>query len=187
MGFIEDTARSSFKIGENDESVYVNKGILFRAYIVHDSERAKQLLAHDRKTFKLFIPIVALTILFADLREPITLIPIIILAFVEFGVKKYLLRGLSTYKGKFKAKEALENTSEKYYPSVIMIFTALGALFLTLGLLFIFTSEDKAIGIAFFPVFISVVFFGASLYMYRANKSNNTVELDAKKDSRHSL
>ena len=187
MGFINDIAQSAFRVGENGETVYLPNGILSKGRVVNDSVREKQLRLFSKNSYKLLIPVLIFFMWYVELKDPITFIPVLILGIIEYSLKKYLIRGLPLYTGKFKAKKTLENNSEIYYPSVIMIFTALGILFLSLGLLFIFTSEEGAIGIAFFPIFISVVFFGASLYMFKANKSNKAVELDAKKDSRHSL
>lgn len=188
MGFLEDSARSSFQVGENNESVYVNKGLLFRMYIVSDSERAEQLLNYDRKVFKLFISVLILTILFADIKEPLTLAPIMILIIVELSLKRFLLRGLPRYKGKTTNVKKESDETEVYYPSIIYLLGGIGLLFAGLGIAFIFYLGDSpGVGIALFPLLIGTVIIGVCLYMLKVNKSNKAVELDAKKDSRHSL
>ena len=168
MGFFEDIARSSFKVGENDENIYLSKGMFRRLYVVNDPERSQQLLSYDRKVFKLLIPIIALVILFTNIKEPITLIPIIVLVIIEFGFKKFLLRGLPLYKGEIKNIKKENTEKEVFYPSLIMVMGGIGLLFLILGLVFMFVGEGSGFGIAFFPLMLGLVITGVSLYMLKA-------------------
>jgi len=184
MGFFSDIAQSAFRKGENGEVIYLPNGIMSKGRVVTDSVREKQLRFFSKSTFKLLIPCLIFVMWYVDIKDPITFIPLIFIFLLEIGIKKYLIRDLPVYKGKYKSKKILEEGEDLYYPSVINIFAVLGFFFVALGLFFIVTSKEGSVGISLFPIFIGIVFFGASIFMFRANKSNKAFNPDAKKDSR---
>jgi len=176
MGFFKDIAQSSFKVGDNDETIYLSKGLIRRFYVVSEPERAQQLLAYDRKVFMLLIPIITLIILFANIKEPVTLIPVILLVVIELASKKYLLRGLPVYKGKIKKVKKESADAEVFYPGLIITLAAIGLLFIGMGVAFIFLGENTGLGIALIPLLLGAVITTISLYMLKVNKSNKAVK-----------
>lgn len=174
MGLINDMAQSVFREGENGETIYFPNGILSKGRVVSDSNREKQIRLFSLNSYRLLIPFLLFCMWYVDIKDPFTFIPILVVGVIDFGFKKYLLRGLPVYVGKLHSKKTLEESEEVYYPSIIKSFVAVGLIFMSLGLYFIFTSEVEGVGIAFFPVFLGVLLLGVGLFMLRVNKSNKS-------------
>lgn len=176
MGLINDMAQSAFRVGENGETIYLPNGVLSKGRVVTDSKRERQLRSFSLYSYKLLIPFLLFCMWYVDIKDPGTLMPVLLFSIIIFGYKKYLLRGLPVYTGVLQSGKRLEEGEDVYYPSVIKSFIAVGFIFLLLGLYFIFTSKDEGVGIALFPVFLAVVFLGVSLFMVRVNKSNKSLK-----------
>lgn len=176
MGLINDMAQSAFRVGENGETIYLPNGVLSKGRIVTDSKREKQLRSFSLYSYKLLIPFLLLCMWYVDIKDPATLIPVLLFSIIIFGYKKYLLRGLPVYTGKLQSGKILEEGEEVYYPVIIKSFIAVGFLFLLLGLNFIFTRKGEEVGTALFPIFLAVVFLGVGLFMLRVNKSNKNLK-----------
>ncbi len=176
MGLINDMAQSVFRKGDNGETVYFPNSILSKGRVVTDSNREKQIRLFSLNSYRLLIPFLMFCMWYVDIKDPFTFIPLLLVGIIDFGFKKYLLRGLPVYIGKLHSKKMLEVSEEVYYPVIIKSFIAVGLIFMSLGLYFIFTSEGEGVGVAFFPVFLGVLFLSVSLFMVRANKSNKSLK-----------
>src|SRR5260221_1103146 len=182
MGFFDNLAETAFKKTPDGSDIYYPNGVIGKGRIVRDSTRRQKLFNHHKRICKYGIPLVTLYGAVLGASGGFTkghLIFIVVVMVLLFARQRHLIAGLPIYSEKPTVTEFAERRAKVFHP-LLLLFLGVSSLILIVGgaamPILLRTSFEKIL----FPM-IGLIGFGVvglalSAYLYKARKSNNSIQ-----------
>jgi len=182
MGFFDNLAETAFRKNPDGSDIYYPNGVIGKGRIVRDSARRQTLFNYHKRICKYGIPLMALYGAVLGMSGGLTkghLIFIGIVAGLAFARQRYLIAGLPVYSERPTVTEFAARGSKAFHPLLLLFLGASSLILIAGGVampILLRTSFEKIM----FPM-IGLISFGVlglalSVYVYKARKSNNSIQ-----------
>ncbi len=176
MGYFDKIAETSFKEGDNGETIYFPNGIFGKGRLIKDPNQKTKLFKFHKRINKYLIPLVILYgiplgLVGENLLKGI--VPILIIGVIIFIRQRFLMRGLQIYDKKLSFKEATSSVAKAYHPTLIILMLISGVILILLALslpLVIEKPIDEILSLVLIPLLTGILSFGVGLYLYKIKK-----------------
>ena len=178
MGFFDKLAETAFRKNHDGSDIYFPNGVIGKGRIVRDAARRKKLFNYHKRIFKYGIPLVLLYGLVFRISSG-HLIFVGVVAGLMFARQRYLIAGLPVYAERPTVGEVAARGAKAFHPLLLLLFGGCSLILIAGGAAIPILSNMPFEQIAF-PM-IGIISFGIlglalSVYLYKARKSNNSIE-----------
>jgi hypothetical protein len=178
MGFFDNLAETAFRKNHDGSDIYFPSGVFGKGRIVRDAARQKKLFNYHKRICKYGIPLASLYGLVFGVSGGHLIFIGVVLGLI-FARQRYLIAGLPVYSEKPTLTEVAARGAKAFHPWLLLLFGGCSLILIVGGAatpILLNTSFDKIA----FPV-IGMVSFGVlglalSVYLYKARKSNNSIQ-----------
>jgi hypothetical protein len=181
MGFFDDLAEAAFKKNAEGSDVYYPSGILEKGRVVSDPEQRRKLFNFHKRFCKYLIPLSSLygvALGFNGITRGHVAFIGVVLVWV-LARQRYLISGLPIYGEKLRASEAVATGAKAFHPAFLLLF-GVSSLFLIAGgaaTPFVLGSAiNEVLYLMLGIVSMGLLGLALSIYLYRARKSNNSIQ-----------
>ena len=182
MGFFDSLTETAFRKSTDGSDIYFPNGVIGKGRIVRDPTRRQKLFNYHKRIIKYGLPLMILYGLVVGASGGITkghLIFIVVAGGLLFARQRYLIAGLPVYSERLTVTEVTARGAKIFHPLLLFLLGGCSLILIAGGAAMPILLRVPFDKIAF-PM-IGLIGFGVlglslSVYLYKARKSNNSIQ-----------